>query len=521
MQQIFRLSGTLSSPAILIVAVWCAALIGVAIGPIDYPMQPSPVVFALVAAGVSLFVLAHWAGAWSFDNWAKGRAKMPAPSIATVNRIVVATSLIGIAGIGLIALDRTVLSGVSGYSELLRCAPGLVDFIEIKRTPLLYVGYLTFSFGFASLVLFVLKGEEIRGWAATLGQLSILSPVGYALLYSGRMPILFMIVLIIAAMLVRIGQGRRPLPRGHHVLLKMAIVVLLFGIYSNSIWSRRQSYCTQMTGLINELQQRQKNRNVRQTELGQNPATARTDRSQPADAVTASDLSKMVDKTQAPPDGGPPNSWADRLLMMKEAWDVKPRAYVTSMIDSGHLSPSAAMTALSTYFYLSHGIRVIDITWHAREKFSPHWGLYEVGILSPILRVFFPQSQQVADLEAQLRSAQIFGFFPTAWVAAFIDFGAMGSIVYILIWGFAAGWSAAGSRHSNLAMPLLLLAFILSTILLSPIQGPLGVANSALALVSMVVVGMVIDLANARSLGGLLIGAPPDQAVDQPRSRSS
>jgi hypothetical protein len=504
MRQIFRSVGTLSSPAILIVVVWCTALMGVAIGPIDYPMQPSPVVLALVAAGVSLFVLAHWAGAWSFDSWVKRRGKIPVPSIAMVNGVIVATSLIGIAGIGLIALDRTVLSEVGnvGYSELLRCAPGLVDFIEIKRTPLLYIGYLTFSFGFASPVLFVLKGEEIRGWAAILGQLSIISPVGYALLYSGRMPILFIIVLIIAAMLVRVGQGRRPLPRGHHLLLKMVVVVLLFGIYSSSIWSRRQAFCTQMTGLINELQQRQKDRNVRQAELGQSPAAGQTDRSQPADAIAASDLSKMVDKTRALPDAGPPAGWTVGLSMMPEAWDVKPRAYVMSVIESGRLSPSAVMSALRTYFYLSHGIRTIDITWHAREKFSPHWGLYEVGILSPIFRVFFPQSRQVAGLETQLKSAQIFGFFPTAWVAAFIDFGAMGSIIYILIWGFAAGWSAAGSKHSNLATPPLLLAFVLSTILLSPIQGPLGLSNSALALASMVIVGMVIDLGKARPLRG-------------------
>ena len=33
----------------------------------------------------------------------------------------------------------------------------------MRRTPLLDIGYLTFSFGFASLALFLLKGEEIKG----------------------------------------------------------------------------------------------------------------------------------------------------------------------------------------------------------------------------------------------------------------------------------------------------------------------------------------------------------------------
>ena len=167
---------------------------------------------------------------------------VPAPSLRSLNRVVIVTSLMGVSGIGLIALDRLVLSGVSnsGYSELLRCAPGLVDFIEIQRTPLLYIGYLTFSFGFASLALFLLKGEEIRGWAAIAAQISIVSPIGYALLYSGRMPILFTPRPDRFGMLVRISQGRPSLPRGHYLLLKTVVLVLLFGIYSSAIWSSRQ-----------------------------------------------------------------------------------------------------------------------------------------------------------------------------------------------------------------------------------------------------------------------------------------
>src|SRR5204862_2532401 len=142
------------------------------------------------------------AGAWCIGRWIARQANVSAPSLRSLNSVVTATSLIGIGGIGLIAFDRGVLSGISnsGYAELLRCAPGLVDFIEIRRTPLLYIGYLTFSFGFASLALFLLKGEEIRGWAAALAQFSIVSPVGYALLYSGRMPILFILVLIVSVM---------------------------------------------------------------------------------------------------------------------------------------------------------------------------------------------------------------------------------------------------------------------------------------------------------------------------------
>jgi len=42
-------------------------------------------------------------------------------------------------------------------------------------------------------------------------------------------------------------------------------------------------------------------------------------------------------------------------------------------------------------------------------------------------------------------------------------------------------------------LPPLLLTFILASILLSPVQGPLGIANSAMVLFSLIIVGLAID----------------------------
>jgi len=536
MQQALKIVRGFASPAILLIAVWCVILIGVAVGPIDYPQQPSMAVLALVGTGVLLFVSGSRAGAWCFAVWLRRRPNLRAAPVGMLNVAVATSSLLGLAGVALIALDRAVLSGNGGFAELLRCAPALVDFIEIKRTPLLYVGYLTFSFGFASLVLFLLRGEEIRGWVAILAQLSIFSPVGYAILYSGRMPILFIIVLIVGVVLVRLAEGRRPLPRGHHLLVKMVVVFLLFGAYSSAMWSSRQAFCVQMSGLIVQLQQRMNERDLARARIVQprpteatNPASPGAQRSQPAggagidgerktstapsmppaadtrnsaDSVSTADLNKMVDETKATPGSAQQGYSPDvvtLLAVMQEAWHVRPRGYVLSAIESGRLSPGVAVSLLSTYFYLTHGVRIMDMTWRARAQFSPQWGTYEIGIFSPILRVFFPQNQLLASMNSQLRSAGLFGFFPTVWAAAFIDFGLAGAVIYVLIWGFAAGWSAYGARHSALATPPLLLTFALASILLSPVQGPLGIANSAMVLVSMVIVGMAVDLPGLRA----------------------
>src|SRR5262249_1394701 len=159
-------------------------------GPIDFPQEPSVPVLVVVAIGVSLFVAGQFAGGWSARAWLQFRPNLSASPARTTNIAVVASSIVGLAGIAMIALDRIVLSGISnsGFSELLRCSSVLIDLIEIKRTPVLYAGYLTFSLGSVALVLFLLKGEEVHGWAAILAQLSILSPVGYSLIYAGRIP---------------------------------------------------------------------------------------------------------------------------------------------------------------------------------------------------------------------------------------------------------------------------------------------------------------------------------------------
>jgi hypothetical protein len=451
------------------------------------------VVLTVVGSGVALFLLGYQGGRFLFVRYFSRQVPMPPLSRRMLDRIVIAVSLFGIVGIALIALDRTVLSGVSNsaYAELLRCAPGLVDAVSIERTPLLYGGYAMFSFGFVSVVLFLLKGEEITGWAAALAQLSIVSPAGYAVLYSGRMPLLFVIILVAVTMLIRRGQGRPPLPRGHYLILKTVAMIGLFAVYSSAIWTSRQNFCVQMSPLITELQQEQMQR--------EEPSAVTSQPHETSEKIKATDLNKrMAEARGATPPEQKPSSADAVLAVMLEAWNVKPRGYVTSAIESSHLSPRSAMIGLSTYFYLTHGVRTIDIAWHARDKFTPKWGVYQIGVLSPLLRVFLPNNQQVEAMEAEQKSALIFGFFPTVWGAAFIDFGLIGAIIYILIWGAVAGWSAAGSKHSDLMTPPLLLVFVLASILLSVVQGPLGMANSALVLASMVVTGFMLDFARLR-----------------------
>lgn len=510
--------------------VWLGVLLAVAVGPVDYHLQPSWSVLIVVSFGVALFCLACQAGIVIFSAWLRRRAPLQPLQQKTLSRTVVVASLLGLAGIGMIAVDRVILSGVNNnsYAALLRCAPELIDYIETKRTFLIYAGYLIFSFGFSSLALFFLLGEKLRGWPAVLAQLSILSPVGYALLYSGRTPILLMIAIIVSICLVRLVQRKTLFPSGHHLVIKTIVFAALFMVYTNMMWSARQSFCVRMSGVVEELRSRVKEQadrahtdaQMRRAEVLRNLAEsnlvgeekheleqrlaiidqeiAATGGKEMRGSVDTETLNRMIEKrmhsSRSEKQVQSNQSDFDRFVaIMWEAWHVQPRGYVVSAVDSHLFSEKAVQGVLSNYFYLTHSVRILDMIWHARDNLTPLWGVYEVGILSPILRIFFPHNQLITSMNTQLRSTQIYGFYPSAWGAAYLDFGKSGAILYIALWGFLGGVGFYGSRRSTLATPPLILTFVFASILLSPLQGPLGISNSALVLVSMLIVGLVID----------------------------
>lgn len=504
-----RMVRSIANPSIGLIVIWAALLLVLLVGPINYPGQPSMAVALAIVAGVAIFICGQFGGRLLARFIPDRRYASCAPPPRIIERIMILTSLLGIVGILLIAVDRDVLSGLdnANYAAALRCAPEFIDLIQIRRTPLIYIGYLTFSFGFVSLALFLLQGEYVQGWGSYLAQASIISPVGYALLYSGRMPILLMITLLFAVGLVRLSQGRSLIPRGHYLLIKTLIFVVAFGLYVNAMWASRQNFCKQIEPVIAQL---------RKLSAQTGNAQRKNEEGLRSEAISAQSVARLIkdrlDRVSSL-DGSRNAAPAQGLFdVMREAWGVTPRPYVVAMLDRGWISSSRLVSVISNYFYLTHGVMTLDRILSARDRLDPTLGVYEVGVLSPIIRVFFRGSTILGRMHDQLIDTDIYGFFPTVWGAAVVDFGIIGGVIYIFIWGVVAGWAFALSHRTRLVTPAMGLAFILASILLSPIQGPLGVANSALVFGSILVAGLVVDVSgcfSARRASGDLSSEAP------------
>jgi hypothetical protein len=462
--------GWFGSPVMLLIFIWVCSAALIVVGPINYSGQPSALILSIIATGIALFAVGQSFGGKVAQTLARHFSQIPEAPSQVLDRTVVVTSMLGILSIVFIAIDRTILSGVdnSDYAAFLRCAPEFIDYIHIRRTPLIYIGYIIFSFGFVSLALFLLS-DKIRGWPAYLAQLSSLSPIGYALLYSGRMPMLLLAALITSVGLVRLLQGRTLFPRGHLLGAKVLILVAAFGIYSNLVWESRRSFCDQMRPLVIELRKTLKIREI--------------------DSVHR--LTKIREALKQPKRPPPPDY---ALRVMRDEWDVEPRKYLLDSIERGSMSPRVSLFLVANYFYLTHGMMTLDRIYEARHELTPFLGVYQVGPLSPLIRVVAPDSDIIKSQNRQLRIANIYGFFPTAFGAAFVDFGLVGGALYILLWGMLGGWAFVTCRRTKLVTPGLVLTFVLASVILSPIQGPLGVANSALVLFSAIAVGFWLDL---------------------------
>lgn len=190
------------------------------------------------------------------------------------------------------------------------------------------------------------------------------------------------------------------------------------------------------------------------------------------------------------------NPFEDFALVIDKAWNVEPAGYIRPLFRDS-LPLSVSKVSILASFYLTHSpmvlARVVKEESGEGEQIGPFFGVYQIGVLSPLLRILAPERGIPGKMTEELQEAEIFGFFPSVFGSAYLDFGAVGGALYLFVWGAVGGVGLALSRRRSGVTGPLCLCFVIATVFLSPINGPLGVANSALIFGSILAAGLALD----------------------------
>ncbi len=281
-------------------------------------------------------------------------------------------------------------------------------------------------------MLLVTNAAEIKPSVARFAQLSACSPIIYALLYGGRMPIFILLFLLLTCCFIRKFHGKTFFPREHALFMKLVILSICFAVYSNHVLVERRQNSNQQ-------------------------------------------------------------SYSDFVnFVVDQSWGATPKQWMTTLVDDDVVSKDTAMTVMTNSMYLTHGVVSLSKIIDNHKKYTPYWGTYQVGILSPLLRVFYANNNVLSTMKENMVDTKIYGFYTTAWGAWFLDFGFVGAVLFIAAWGYLSGTVMKHARDPARLGSQLILAYCYTSIAVSIFNGPFGISNSFLIFASLVAVAVML-----------------------------
>lgn len=417
-------------PEILMGSLWVVFVAIYGVVPIEYQHSPGMIAWALIASGVVGFCWGSMTITMSLEQ-----PQMHQRATEHLDAIIIGCAIAGLCGVAFIAIDKVLLSGQDwsiGITALRdRRSVEVMEGVPIRRSWLLYAGYLTISFSCAAFCLFLLRGDRVGRIAGWFAQASVLAMVAYAVIYGGRMPILLVIVLAVSCAMVRKLTYRSLLPKGFHLWPKVLVAVAAFLAYTNAIWASR----------------------------------------------------RVVGQVYA---------YDDFLRVAAEKWELKPSEWIDLAVRKGCIGAEWVMNFVSYAMYLTHSPTTVQRYVEHWGHLSSYLGLYQIGVLSPLFDVFAPGLKLPETMRGELARNGLYGWFPGAWGAWYLDGGEVLGLCAILAWGLLSGAAYRSVLRSGSTSSQLMLVFAYSTILISPLNGPFGMANSFLIFCSLSAVSILL-----------------------------
>ncbi len=320
---------------------------------------------------------------------------------------------LGLIGISCLAIDKILLSGID-YSQsitALRLEQDsqvlLAGTVDVRRSLLLYIGYLTFGFSIPAYLLCFLHGDLLRRSTRWLCHAALAAPIGFALLSGGRSPIVLIVTIVVGAAVIRRLHNDPATP--YRVVGRVFIVVFfgLFLTYYNYIFVERRLYS----------------------------------------GVTA---------------------YSEFLQRFDLAYGATPSPVLGAIIDSGWVSPDVIMSIAHTSLYFTHELPILDRTLTYDRSLGPYFGQYQFYLISVLLERTVPSLSFAELIRVEAQGLDVYGWFSTAWGCMYLDFGFWGALVATFICGAICGRVyRAGLRTGDVASELVM-CYVVAGILVSP-----------------------------------------------------
>jgi oligosaccharide repeat unit polymerase len=413
----------------LLVLVWAAAVLIYLLGPVRYHDQVRAETWLFVIACVLAFAAGALAGRWPrvpFDQ-----DQIPEQYYRRVETAVILLAAIGVLGAVSLIVERLFFSGIdysAGFTAARvaraeEIAAGMAD--VVRRTPLLYFGYLAFPFAVPAYLLYVLAAERLGRISTVMAHLSLFAPISYAIIYGARSPLAVLLGLVVGATLVRYALGKPVVPAQWLGRLFIGGAVVALVIYSGYIFAQRRA------------------------------------------------LSNLDDSFGA---------LEDRFETIYAA-TITPA--IGDAVDEGRVAPSTAVNLAMTYFYFTHEIPMLDRTLRA-ERFGPYLGQYQFYLPAAAVWRLLPELSSERRMITEAQAANTYGWFSSAWGSMYLDFGVAGALFMIAVCGWISEQAFERVRRRGSLGAQLALCYAFCGIIASPVLSIFTISVSTLFLVAII-----------------------------------
>lgn len=409
-------------PASAMLGFWALIYLVTWFGPITQRPAVSLEGFLFVGGLLALFAFASLIGSASRrrGRHAPHIGATDVPAAQRRDTVLRALLLIGCAG-GLLGLYSKLsaadaLSLIASAALRAERAQQLLEAAEVTSGPTGAIAFLTHPAGFVAMLVALMRYEQCRASTRMLTLLYAVIVFLQSIAAGGRSPILVLIIFVGLAMYVRRWGGQSAIPRSRSLRVLLVGLVAAFLAYSTLIW------------------------------------------------LVRSELAEMnVDSFLAHAD---------------EAWDVTPSRTLEQLAEALG-APSLVQSVMSSVFYFTSSLAVTERIL-AMSASPLLLGGYQVDLVAAAMRVIPGGNEFLGRGYDTLLEANVYGYFAGAWGALYIDFGALGCIVAVVVWGMLAGRSHRALRLSPQGDCAAIYAFWLYSVFISFVSPPLGFSNSAI-----------------------------------------